>query len=87
MSQFKPLKQGWWQKALNKEKEQATSMFKMKYLNKVDTILGIKIKRHSEGFALSLQQNVFSMTNFSEENFFVTKKYHLVMKFIFRHYL
>ena len=60
-------------------------MFKMKYLNKVDTILGIKIKRHSEGFALSLQQNVFSMKNFSEENFFVTKKYHLVTKFIFRH--
>ena len=27
-------------------------MFKMKDLNEVDTILGIKIKRHSEGFSL-----------------------------------
>ena len=31
------------------------------------------------------QQNVFLVMNFSEENFFVTKKYHLVTKFIFRH--
>ena len=29
-----------------------SSMFQMKDLNEVDTILGIKIKRHSEGFAL-----------------------------------
>ena len=29
-----------------------SSMFQMKNLNEVDTILGIKIKRHSEGFAL-----------------------------------
>ena len=34
-----------------------------------------------------LQQNVTIVTNFSEENFFVTKKYHIVMKFIFRHYI
>ena len=27
-------------------------MFQMNDLNEVDTILGIKIKRHSEGFAL-----------------------------------
>ena len=27
-------------------------MFQMKDLNEVDTILGINIKRHSEGFAL-----------------------------------
>ena len=36
---------------------------------------------------IALQQNVFSMTNFSEENFFITKKYHIVTKFIFRRYL
>ena len=35
----------------------------------------------------SLQQNVFSVTNFSEENFFITKRYYIVTKFIFRHYL
>ena len=29
-----------------------SSMFQMKDLNEVDTILGIKIKRHSEGFSL-----------------------------------
>ena len=29
-----------------------SSVFKMKDLNEVDTILGIKIKRHSEGFLL-----------------------------------
>ena len=33
----------------------------------------------------SLQQNVTTVTNFSEENIFVTKKYHIVTKFIFRH--
>jgi len=33
----------------------------------------------------TLQQNVTTVTNFSEENFFVTKKYHIVTKFIFRH--
>ena len=35
----------------------------------------------------SLQQNVFLVMNFSEENFFVTKRYHIVTKFIFCHYL
>ena len=34
-----------------------------------------------------LQQNVTIVTNFSEENFFVTKKYHIVTIFIFRHYI
>ena len=32
-----------------------------------------------------LQQNVFLVMNFSEENFFVTKNLHLVTKFEFRH--
>ena len=35
-------------------KKYLSSMFQMKDLNEVDTILGIKIKRHSEGFALCL---------------------------------
>ena len=33
-------------------KKYLSFMFQMKDLNEVDTILGIKIKRHSEGFAL-----------------------------------
>ena len=33
----------------------------------------------------ALQQNVTTVTNFSEENIFVTKKYHIVTKFIFCH--
>ena len=33
-------------------KKYLSSMFQMKDLNEVDTILGIKIKRHSKGFAL-----------------------------------
>ena len=33
-------------------KKYLSSMFQMKDLNEVDTILGIKIKRHSEGFTL-----------------------------------
>ena len=33
-------------------KKYLSSMFQMNDLNEVDTILGIKIKRHSEGFAL-----------------------------------
>ena len=41
--------------------------------------------RFSEENGLSLQQNVFLVTNFSEENFFVTKKYHIVTKFKLRH--
>ena len=35
-------------------KKYLSFMFQMKDLNEVDTILGIKIKRHSEGFALCL---------------------------------
>ena len=34
-----------------------------------------------------LQQNVVSVTNFSEENFFLTKKYYIATKYIFRRYL
>jgi hypothetical protein len=33
-------------------KKYLASMFKMKDLNKANTILGIKVKRHSEGYAL-----------------------------------
>ena len=33
-------------------KKYLASMFKMKDLNEADTILGIKVKRHSEGYAL-----------------------------------
>ena len=39
-------------KGVCKTKKYLSSMFKMKDLNEVDTILEIKIKRHSEGFAL-----------------------------------
>ena len=39
-------------KGVCETKKYLSSMFQMKDLNKVDTILGIKIKRHSEGFAL-----------------------------------
>ena len=49
-------------------------MSKMKYLNKVDTILGIKIKRHSESFALCQSHYVekvlqrFEHLNINEAN-------------------
>ena len=33
----------------------------------------------------TLQQNVFLVTNFSEEIFFITKNLHLAKKFIIRH--
>ena len=33
-------------------KKYLASVFKMKDLNEVDTILDIKVKRHSEGYAL-----------------------------------
>ena len=39
-------------KGVYETKKYLSSMFQMKDLNKVDTILGIKIKRHSKGFAL-----------------------------------
>ena len=39
-------------KGVCETKKYLSSVFKMKDLNQVDTILGIKIKRHSEGFAL-----------------------------------
>ena len=39
-------------KGICETKKHMSYVFKMKYLNEVDTILGIKIKRHGEGFAL-----------------------------------
>jgi hypothetical protein len=39
-------------KGVYETKKYLTSMFKMKDLNEVDTILGIKVKKHSEGYAL-----------------------------------
>ena len=39
-------------KGVCETKKYLSSMFQMKDLNEVDTILGIKIKRHSKGFAL-----------------------------------
>jgi hypothetical protein len=39
-------------KGVCETKKYLTSMFKMKDLNEVDTILGIKVKKHSGGYAL-----------------------------------
>ena len=39
-------------KGVFETKKYLSSVFKMKDLNEVDTILGIKIKKHSEGFSL-----------------------------------
>jgi hypothetical protein len=39
-------------KGIYETKKYLTSMFKMKDLNEVDTILGIKVKKHSGGYAL-----------------------------------
>ena len=39
-------------KGISKIKKYLTSRFKMKVLKEVDTILGIKVKKHSEGYAL-----------------------------------
>ena len=39
-------------KGVCETKRNLSSMFQMKDLNEVDTILGIKIKRHNKGFAL-----------------------------------
>ena len=39
-------------KGVCETKKYLSSIFQMKDLNEVDTILGIKIKRHSESFAL-----------------------------------
>ena len=38
-------------KGVCETKKYLSSMFQMKDLNEVDTILGIKTKRHSEGFS------------------------------------
>ncbi|GKB98097.1 zinc finger, CCHC-type containing protein [Tanacetum coccineum] len=37
---------------INETKKFLSSCFQMKYMNEVDTILGIKVKRHSGGYAL-----------------------------------
>ncbi|KAK3021093.1 hypothetical protein RJ639_046114 [Escallonia herrerae] len=42
-------------------KEYLNSRFKMKDLNEVDTILGIKVKKHSGGYALSQSQYIEKM--------------------------
>ena len=39
-------------KGVCETKKYLSPMFQMKDLNEVDTILGIKTKRHSEGFSL-----------------------------------
>ena len=39
-------------KGVSETKEYLNSKFKMKNLNEVDTILGIKVKKHSRGYAL-----------------------------------
>ena len=39
-------------KGVYETKKYLSSMFQMKDLNEVDTILGIKIKGHNKGFAL-----------------------------------
>ena len=39
-------------KGVRKIKKYISSMFQMKDSNEVDTILGIKIKKHNKGFAL-----------------------------------
>jgi len=38
-----------------------TSIFKMKDLNEVDTILGIKVKKHSSGYALNQSHYIEKM--------------------------
>ncbi|GKC95969.1 zinc finger, CCHC-type containing protein [Tanacetum coccineum] len=40
-------------KGINETKKFLSSCFQMKDMNEVDTILGIKVKRHSEGYALN----------------------------------
>ncbi|CAL1386945.1 unnamed protein product [Linum trigynum] len=48
-------------KGINETKEYLTSCFQMKDLGEVDTILGIKVKKHSGGFALSQSHYVEKM--------------------------
>ena len=61
-------------KGVCETKKYLSSVFKMKDLNEVDTILGIKIKRHSRGFALSQSHYVekvlqrFEHLNIKEAN-------------------
>ena len=61
-------------KSVCETKKYISSMFQMKDLNEIDTILGIKIKRHSEGFALCQSHYVekvfqrFEHLNINEAN-------------------
>ncbi|GLT95567.1 hypothetical protein SLE2022_132430 [Rubroshorea leprosula] len=48
---------------INETKKYLTSIFKMKDLNEVDTILGIKGKRHDHGFVLSQSHYIEKMLN------------------------
>ncbi|CAL1369869.1 unnamed protein product [Linum trigynum] len=48
-------------KGINETKEYLTSCFQMKDLGEVDTILGIEVKKHSGGFALSQSHYVEKM--------------------------
>ena len=59
---------------INDTKNYLTSRFKMKDLNEVDTILGIKVRKHSGGFALCQSHyinkilNKFNHLNIKEAN-------------------
>jgi hypothetical protein len=59
-------------------------MFKMTDLNEVDTILGIKVKRHSEGYALCQNHYIekvllkYKHLNFKEINTPFGSNYKLV---------
>ena len=48
---------------INETKKYLSSRFKMKDLNEVDTILGVKVKRHSGGFALCQSHYIDKMLN------------------------
>lgn len=48
---------------VNDTNKYLSSRFKMKDLNKIDTILGIKVKKHSRGFALCQSHYVEKILN------------------------
>ena len=54
-------------------------------MSKTTETYGRKLNRYSLISNSSLQQNVTTVTNFSEEKFFVTKNLHLATKSEFRH--
>jgi hypothetical protein len=65
-------------------KKYFASMFKMKDLNEADTILGIKVKRHSEGYALCQNHYIekvllkYKHLNIKEVNILFDSNYKLV---------